>query len=178
MKFYKKTVTLRLPLWLLILLETTLVILAATFILTQTSLPKTWELHSLRPENISSSRIQYFLGTAYHSAELTQEETTQLVRLINQVQLSGKPYVIESTSSPNSCVFTLKDSSTLEFGFQSGSSYYHYLNGKYYYICSDGFLGEGTDRYPGDLDLYNQWMQLYNQLCKKYFRVPQEPFIP
>lgn len=175
MKFYKKTVTLRLPLWLLILLEVFAVLFVAVLVLLQTSIPKTMQLHTLRPNNVASAELTY-VGWGVHNAELTDEaDVAAAMDLINKVHLPGKPYTMSFVGGgPSQLTFTLKDGSKLTFGTLYATSYYYFVDGEYYYICSDGrFAGEGVpregeDRYPGDLDLYNQWEQLYISLCEKY----------
>lgn len=177
MKFLKKTRTLRLPLWLLLVLEAVAVLLIAIAIILQTSIPKTLQLRTLRPGKVVSAQLTYHPAwSPVKEAALTQEDIAAVVELINQVRLSGKPYKLQFIGGgPEIISFSLTDGTVLEFGVRNSDDYFYCVDGEYYYICSDGnFVGEGlpregADRYPGDLDLYDRWDQLYKSLCVKYF---------
>lgn len=176
MNFFKKTFTLRLPLWLLLLLETAAVILIATAIILQTSIPKTLQLRTLRPGKVASAQLTYSpVRAPVQKVTLSKEDISAAVKLLNQVRLSGKPYSMQFIGGgPKSITFSLTNGTVLEFGIISSGNYFYYVDGEYYYICSDGKFvgeglpGEGADRHPGDLDLYDQWEQLYESLCNKY----------
>lgn len=173
MKFFKKTLTLRLPMWLLMVLEAVAVLFVAVAILLQTSIPKTLQLRFLRPDRIASAQLTYYGWGTEQKAILTEEDVAAAVKLVNQARLSGKPYkVFPIGGGPEIITFSLTDGTTLEFGVIGSSDYFYCVDGEYYYICSDDS--------SGDLDLYNQWMQLHEDLCVKHLGedYDQNPFPP
>lgn len=177
MRIFKKTLILQLPMWLLLILEASAVLLVAVVIIMQTSIPKTLQLRTLRPDKVAGAQLTYSSHwRPVQEASLTEEDIAAAVKLINQVSLPGKPYELTFIGAgPEYLTFSLTDGTVLKFGVMSSSDYFYWIDEEYYYICSDGtFAGEGVphkgvDRYPGDLELYDRWIALYENLCVKHF---------
>ncbi len=164
MKFWKKTVVLRLPIWSILAAVLVLIVLVGVLLLGQTNFWENLLLRTLTPDNISAVYIYDSGCTAVQKEQLSREDIAAVTEAIHEVRLSGKPYeLVVIGGGPCAYAFTMKDGSVFQFGCHLVSnSYYYWLDGKYYYICSEG---DGTD-----LSAFTRLESLYRQQSEMYFK--------
>ena len=160
MKFWKKSFTLRIPVWCLILICILTIVGVVLCILSQTNFWLNLQLRTMDTQDVAS--ITLYMGE--HSVVLDKTDTKQMVKLINTIELEGKPFIPEGWIGSGSLYtykVTLKNGDVLYMDDKSlPDAYLYHINDKLYYA---------GNKEKVSCTALDQWLEIYQSHCIKYF---------
>lgn len=162
MGIFKKTVTLRLPVWGILAAILILALLVGAVAMHRPNREENRLLKTLDTQDVTAAYIiGYFLRAPDEKKLLSQEDTAALVSLLNQVKLTDEPYDLKLLGGHSAQYeFTLSNGKTFRFGcVDVPTEYFYWLDGKYY-LCSE----------LSDVNaIWRQLNTLYETQCQEYF---------
>lgn len=131
----KKTVTLKVPLWMLLLIALVLIAGICTWVFLSHRNPDQTLLSDLSPEDIQSVT---FFHNFHGEKALNPEQIQEMVALLSQVTLSGEPWYLHIVGGGSVYTVYTKDGGTFSFSLTPATGYNYYTIDDRRYVAFTG----------------------------------------